>query len=202
MKNHSHRDRGPENSNQPDQAVDAGRRGALARMLAGGAAAGAAAASLPAAWTQPVVQSVLLPAHAQTSGEDTEPEPEEVPEDGNFAFPDTLAQGGGLLNWLISTARAQTTCVIAGCAALENGVVTIWVADSCACCFSGSGNIGDSIGVTTSDSGCASCPIPTIEVVELTGPSDNRVLTILIGSEQVELSETGDTCSCTALVVR
>jgi len=39
------------------------------RMLAGSVAAGAALPLLPAHWTHPVVDTVLLPAHAQTSGE-------------------------------------------------------------------------------------------------------------------------------------
>lgn len=43
-----------------------GRRGVLKRIAAGGATAGAAAA-MPSAWTRPVVESIVLPAHAQLS---------------------------------------------------------------------------------------------------------------------------------------
>lgn len=191
MKNHFQRNRGPESASQPGQPLNTGRRGALTRMLAGGAAAGVTAASLPNAWTRPVVHSVLLPVHAQTTTEET------GPEDGSFAFPDTLGQSDGLLNWLVPTAHAQTICVAAGCAALEDGVVTVRVADACGCCFSGTGGIGDSIKVTTSDSGCDACSIPDIEIVELTGAP--RVLSIMIGDTLVDLTETDDTCDCAAV---
>lgn len=43
-----------------------GRRSVLKRIAAGGATAGAAAA-MPSAWTRPVVESIVLPAHAQLS---------------------------------------------------------------------------------------------------------------------------------------
>lgn len=42
------------------------RRGTLKRLAAGGAVAGVAAAA-PSRWTRPVVESVVLPVHAQTS---------------------------------------------------------------------------------------------------------------------------------------
>lgn len=47
------------------------RRKLLTAMMTGGAVAGAA--GLPKKWTSPVVDSVLLPAHAQTSGDLSDP---------------------------------------------------------------------------------------------------------------------------------
>ncbi len=44
----------------------AGRRRLLRQVIAGGTVAGGAA-MLPASWTRPVVESTVLPAHAQTS---------------------------------------------------------------------------------------------------------------------------------------
>ena len=40
------------------------------RLLTGGVAAGVTAPFIPSSWTRPLVESVLLPAHAQTSPDD------------------------------------------------------------------------------------------------------------------------------------
>lgn len=68
-----------EESQQPDSTpLSQTRRSALKKMLVGtGVAAGAAA--LPSKWTKPIVDKVLVPAHAQTSTTTTvppQPEPE------------------------------------------------------------------------------------------------------------------------------
>jgi len=54
------------NQRRPYRQIDTRRRSTLTRLVTGSAINGAAAA-LPSNWTQPVVDSVLLPAHAQTS---------------------------------------------------------------------------------------------------------------------------------------
>jgi len=51
--------------NPSSETLSKGRRGALKLILAGGAAGTVAA--LPKAWTRPVVEAVVLPAHAQLS---------------------------------------------------------------------------------------------------------------------------------------
>ena len=52
----------PEESREPDQ-----RREALRRVLVGGGVI-SSAALIPEKWTNTVLESVVLPAHAQTSG--------------------------------------------------------------------------------------------------------------------------------------
>lgn len=66
--------------NEPSQRSD-GRRRVLSAILWGGSAV----VTLPESWTRPVIQSVLLPAHAQTSAPDEEPDSE----DGTFSCTNT-----------------------------------------------------------------------------------------------------------------
>ena len=51
----------------PDATRTEGRRQLLKAVTVGGGAV-VVGASLPAAWTKPVIESVVLPAHAQASG--------------------------------------------------------------------------------------------------------------------------------------
>lgn len=87
--------------------------------------------SLPAAWVAPVVQTVVLPAHAQTSGS----------ENGRFTFTELVQMRRGPLNWLVPTASAGSCAPVVGCATLEDGVLTIFVAYDPCCCYHGSGNL-------------------------------------------------------------
>ncbi len=61
-------------SSQPSEQPTA-RRKALKKLLVGSGAAVAASQTLPAKWTKPVVDSVILPAHAQTTVVPTTPAP-------------------------------------------------------------------------------------------------------------------------------
>jgi len=65
MKKKKHDDNGPVDHSPPPGG--AGHRPGRRRLLTGGVLAGFSALSLPERWFRPVVESVLLPAHAQTS---------------------------------------------------------------------------------------------------------------------------------------
>jgi len=65
MKNKKHDNNGPVDHSPPPGG--AGHRPGRRRLLTGGVLAGFSALSLPERWFRPVVESVLLPAHAQTS---------------------------------------------------------------------------------------------------------------------------------------
>jgi hypothetical protein len=156
------------------------------------------ALSLPAAWSAPVVQSVILPAHAQTSGDESESQPE----DGRFAFGFSSPLTRNLLNWFVPTAHATSHCAPqVGCATLQDGVLTIFVAHDECCCYNGSGNLdGGSIPLTTGDGYCGGCGPYTAELVELTGVQGARTLRLSIDGQTVDFAEeaAGD-CACLTL---
>jgi hypothetical protein len=82
-------------------ASSTSRRRLLKALGLGGASAAAAAGLLPARWTRPVIDSVLLPAHAQATG---------FGGSGSFAtsgVPLTVSDAGGsLLDLLVPRAQA------------------------------------------------------------------------------------------------
>jgi hypothetical protein len=165
------------------------------------------ALSFPAAWSAPVVQSVILPAHAQTSGGDNGSEPvpengpEPVPENGIFSFGSPLLDRS-LLNWFVPTAHATSHCdPEVGCATLQDGVLTILVAYDRCCCYSGSGNLdGGSISLSSPDNLCGCGPY-TAELMELTGSLGARNLKLSIDGKTLDfIEEVAGNCDCAALL--
>ncbi len=67
------------------------RRKVLKKLLVGGGAAVAASQTLPTKWTKPVVDSVILPAHAQTTVVPTTPAPTTTVFMQNFRGPVSAA---------------------------------------------------------------------------------------------------------------
>ena len=59
------------NDNQSSKQGE-GRRGALKKLLAGGGVV-VGSSALPSEWTKPVIESIVLPAHAGMSGLPTLP---------------------------------------------------------------------------------------------------------------------------------
>lgn len=179
------RDVPPQSDSNETPKPDGSRRGALKRLGAGGVAAGAAAA-LPAAWTRPVVESVVLPAHAQTSG---------VP-DGDFAlqvsFEDTR-----WIDWLVPKAYAVTDCdAVSGCATLRNGTVTLSVnfVNGAVGCYSGAAAIGDSFDLalteTEDELACSNVEgSPSVSILGIQGEAPNRTIEIDMLGDRWTLTE-------------
>ena len=95
---------GNENRKQP---VDRARRKALKIIVAGTAVAGALA--IPSRWSKPVVNSIILPAHAQATnaqGPATETTTTAVPTTNS-----PLGEGGSATSWggAVFTAQAPLT---------------------------------------------------------------------------------------------
>jgi len=204
MNDHSNNNSNDNQQVPSRQPKDKARREIIKKTLTGGALAGTAVAMIPANWSRPVVQSVLLPAHAQTS--EQSPEPDTEP-DGNFTFEQRILDGRlpRWLNWLVPTVHAQTgTCPIrAGCAKLSNEEFTFYVFGEC-CCNSASGRLGDTIpGEAFAPIDCGSgepCNMPSIELVSLSGEPGSRTLTVSVdGGSEIELPETVDNCGCGTL---
>ncbi len=198
----------------PSRASIPDRRTALRRLLTGGALAGAAAA-LPATWTRPVVQSVLLPAHAQLSGET----------DGDFflsfvPFRDIAqsSSGGvktaarsGWLESLIPSAHAgiviSDDCVICNiCARFRGGQVTVTanltppVENTVAVCYEGTGGIGDTVSLSVVSDEALECDPPLVTIVSLAGQAPERTLTVDDGVNEFSLVEDASrTCNCSEL---
>lgn len=187
-------------TNQSDQKVETGRRRVLAGVLAGGAVAGTAAA-VPSVWTRPVVQSVLLPAHAQTSADDSDGQSDRPPEDGNFSG--RVMVNGGLLRWLVPAAHADVDCTPQiGCATLQDGTLTIFVAYDQCCCYNGSGDLdGGSISLASADTAqCSDCGPYSAEFVELIGSPGSRTLKLSIDEQLFVMTETANNCDCAAFL--
>lgn len=209
-----HRDASTKSANN---TTDRRRRGALKRLALGGAAAGVTA-SLPATWTQPIVQSVLLPAHAQTSLGEIE--------DGDFFAVSDLVQnvdrfGGagaevasqsGWLDWLIPGAHAQTRppeCSFCGaCARIRNGRVTLVVAgvssDEDDVCFEATGSIGETspFQQVAGPGGACTTPI-SVPIQSLEGTAPNRTLVLGAGSDILQMNEDPSrSCNCNAFECR
>ncbi len=94
-----------------DNRKDA-RRQLLKTLVAGGGVM-ASGKLLPDEWSRPVVESVLLPAHAQTTGDDSD---DEVDYDGVFAFVNvdpvyTPHEEEGILDMFAGPAHADVECV-------------------------------------------------------------------------------------------
>lgn len=67
---------GTEESNPSDQSTEkAPSRRKLIKAIAGAAGGAATASAVPSSWTKPIVNAVMLPAHAQTTGPTTTPPP-------------------------------------------------------------------------------------------------------------------------------
>lgn len=197
--------------------TSSGRRGALKRLVLGSAAAGVAA-SLPARWTQPIVQSVMLPAHAQTSPGDIEDgdffadlsemevRGERIDHLGNFGT--AVASRGGWLDWLVPTAHAGGSslgsCLPCGaCARIQNGGVTVVVSGLSIdpegeVCFQATGSILGPADFTQVRGPGGACSNPgTISIVGLEGEAPNRTLVLDTGTELVHMEEDPSrSCSC------
>ena len=63
----------------------------LLRSIAAGSGAVVAGKSLPESWSRPIVDSVMLPAHAQTSALSCSPDPQTVVDDGSGTSTDAIA---------------------------------------------------------------------------------------------------------------
>jgi hypothetical protein len=145
------------------------------------------ALTLPAAWSAPIVRSVVLPAHAQTSGI----------ENGIFTFQEVTARRGPL-NWLVPSAYAGSCAPVVGCATLEDGVLTIFAAYDQCCCYHGSGDLdGGPISVASADTSCTDCGPYSAKVIGLKGAVGTRTLRLLIDGNQADFVEVGTgNCDC------
>ncbi|MDZ7842753.1 MAG: twin-arginine translocation signal domain-containing protein [Gammaproteobacteria bacterium] len=183
----------PQSSSNEAPKANGSRRSALKRLGAGGVAAGAAAA-LPGAWTRPVVESVMLPAHAQTSG---------VP-DGEFglevSFEDTR-----WIDWLVPKAYAVTGCnAVSGCAILRNGIVTLSVnfADGGVGCYSGAAPIGNSFDLALTETEdelvCTNVEAtPGVSILGIQGEAPNRTIEIdMLGDPWTLTEGYNNDCGC------
>ncbi|HSH41380.1 MAG TPA: hypothetical protein VK973_04570, partial [Arenicellales bacterium] len=181
------------------------RRTTLRRLLAGSTLAGAAAA-LPSRWTRPVVQSVLLPAHAQLSGEP----------DGDFllAFVTERSRrsenvhgyakrGSGQSGWLdllVPNAHAGTVnindCFACNlCGRLRSGQITVSLTftppaeNTLLNCYEATGDIGDTVNPGFVSGTSLECVIPSVSIISLDGEAPNRTLAVAVGGEEHSLLE-------------
>lgn len=197
-----------------DSRLDAPqRRGALKRLAAGGAAAGVLA-TLPSRWTRPVVESVALPAHAQTSPSDdgdfftTGPIMSSVTTDESYELAGASSRAGWM-SWVIPNAQAQvqpacTLCDV--CARINDESITVTMlftlpdTNSAIACFAGTGETGETLTLQAVSGSELSCGVtaPTIVSVGGTAPARTMVLAIGLGQVQLEEDPTQD-CACGAL---
>lgn len=188
----------PEQSGSTPEKAAAPRRGALKRLAAGGAAAGILAA-LPSRWTRPVVESVMLPAHAQTS------EPGEP--DGVFFAASQPTDSRSILDWFVPAAHAVVVpdCQIgSGCATLADGEITLFLrltdGKSIPSCYSGMGGVGDTVALSPQNGINILCN-KTVDIVSLEGTAPNRTLTLSNGAGQSVLQETSGDCDCGSILI-
>jgi len=191
------------------------RRRTLRKLAAGSVAAGVALAA-PGRWTRPVVESVMLPAHAQTSAD--------VPEDGDFfmdlsGFPGPddfgLRQDRGaapmwarLLDRVVPTARAGEAppprgCLPCGvCARIRGGKVTVTVTGlsdggSGPFCLEASGRVGGTVPIQLVDGDTGDCEVVnSVEILRVEGSAPTRTLIIGGGTEASLEEDPSRTCSC------
>lgn len=101
----------------------------LLKQIAAGSGAIVAGKSLPESWSRPVVDSVLLPAHALTSGQSGQIYSgynlEAVVADNKYNQDDSMF--AGLLNTVISPANAQGSIFLSGCAMVTGENVEFWM---------------------------------------------------------------------------
>ncbi|HSH41482.1 MAG TPA: hypothetical protein VK973_05080 [Arenicellales bacterium] len=187
------------------------RRRALRKLAAGSVVAGVAAAA-PARWTRPVVESVMLPAHAQTSAD--------VPEDGDFFMdlsgllrPNGISQRqdeepapvwARLLDLIMPVAHAQTdgpSCLPCGaCARIRSGKITLTVtglSDGNQFCLEATGRLGGSAGFQLKSGDAGTCIEENrVEFLRIEGSAPARTL-VVGGGPEVGLDEDPSrTCNC------
>lgn len=196
------------------------RRGALKRIAASGALVSAAVA-LPSRWTRPVVESVVLPAHAQTSAGNIA--------DGDFFpvedddFIEVLELGENVapssspsswLAWLMPRAHAggnipnipTLQCGHCGaCARIRNGQVTVTIVrfdipNNTKTCYEAAGGFGETVGFNVIGTPSNICTQPgVLKIVRLEGQAPNRVLVVSDGANETNLPEDPSrTCDCDA----
>lgn len=196
-------------------AADGQRRRSLRKLAAGSVAAGVAA-TVPGRWTRPVVESVLLPAHAQTSID--------VPEDGDFFldlsdFPGSddfglrLDRGAApiwarLLDGVVPTAHAGEAppprgCLPCGvCARIRGGNVTVTVTGLSdggqgPFCLEASGRVGGTAPIQLVNGDTGDCEVVnSVEILRVEGIAPARTLVIDSGSEAHLDEDPSRTCSC------
>jgi len=203
---------GPAHHTGDSRSPPNSRRLTLTRLAAGSAAVGGAAL-LPSRWLRPVVESVLLPAHAQTSG----------PEDGDFFIdlggndiPDILSTRSSShgtspqpwwLAWMIPPARAlEVQCSLCGiCARLRNGKVTVSVvkyqtATDDVFCYEGEAPVGGTV-VFNNHPEATGCTTPgPMDVVSVDGIAPARTLVLSSNGEEAAFYEDPSrTCACNGL---
>lgn len=196
----------PESAGSP---VTRSRRRLVGLLAAGGA--GSMLLSLPDAWKRPVVESVVLPAHGQTTAPpDTPPDLS----DGTFAlFGEAIVRAPDhrILDYFASTAHAGQIAqinTVTGCLELVDGRLRgdiEFLLDTADCLaeydppggapLGGSANADSIIGaLTENDALCATELSPaTLEFLSMTGTAPNRVarvrLTTSEGSEVFDCPE-------------
>lgn len=129
------------NDDKNPGASDNPRRSTLKTLLVGGGTLTLGA--LPSQWTKPVVDSVMLPVHAQTTETGPPPNGISVP-----ATPLPLESGRApsLLDYVIPSAHASIAGIPAGFLCIES-TETGWAAsyDAAGDVLVGSGNFGDCV---------------------------------------------------------
>ncbi|HSH41483.1 MAG TPA: hypothetical protein VK973_05085 [Arenicellales bacterium] len=188
------------------------RRLTLTRLAAGGAAVGGAAV-LPSRWLRPVVESVLLPAHAQTSGPEDGDFFIELGGDDTFGIVSTRISGRGpsprpwWLAWMIAPAQAlEVQCSLCGiCARLRNGKVTVTVvryqtATDDVFCYEGEAPVGGTV-VFNDHPEASGCTTPgPMDVVSVDGVAPARTLVLRSNGEEAAFYEDPSrTCACNGL---
>lgn len=136
------------NDDKHPGASDNPRRSTLKTLLVGGGTLTLGA--LPSQWSKPVVDSVMLPAHAQTTETDSPPT-DTGPAPNGISVPATslsfeTRRAPSLLDYVIPSARASAPSIPAGFLCIES-TETGWAAsyDATGDVLVGSGDFGDCV---------------------------------------------------------
>ena len=163
----------------PESPDSHDRRKLIKGVTAGGIAAGVVA---PDKWHRPVVDSVLLPAHAQTTTEEEEerssrPSTRYYTGEVDFVFEDSRDDGlfdslaAKIANNAIGTAHAHGSfAVVAGCVSLVGDAVDVAVSfddDGVSRILSGSGELGEMIDLQTTPVGFIQSAKITLSLTEI-----------------------------------
>jgi hypothetical protein len=176
-----------------DVKVSRSRRRLLMALAAGGAGATVTAKLLPARWTRPAIDSVLLPAHAQATGFSS----------SFLTMNVVLADaGGGVMDLIVPRAHAggTMTSTVDICVNITNNVAEIFVLVDGVNLYGGTGVAVPFSDVTLDYLGGAMDTIPTTisGTVEPAGGGGYELTgTVMYGSQASSYTapEVMDTCS-------
>jgi hypothetical protein len=208
---------GGSSGRNPTKHSSTGRRAAIRRLMLGGTVAAAA----PGTWTRPVVETIVLPAHAQTSPGHTL-DGDFFPEPGGDGPPEIVpldARRGSAkssrlawLDWLMPGAYAGSSppeipelpCSPCGlCARIEDETVTLTILrieseTLSEICYEASGKIGQTVHFSLVSGLPVYCSTPgSIQIVRIEDEAPGRTLVLGDGTSELNLVEDPSRqCSC------